>query len=104
MAVISYREGLNPAEYQGASFTISNLGMYGVDALYAVITPPAAAILAVGALRQVPWVDEVTGAIVAMARLRLGLSCDHRVVDGAIGSRFLAAFKGLLEDPLTMIV
>jgi pyruvate dehydrogenase E2 component (dihydrolipoamide acetyltransferase) len=95
---------LAPEEYQGASFTISNLGMYGVEAFYAVINPPEAAILAVGAVQKVPWVDEATGALVAMERLRLGLSCDHRVVDGATGARFLQTLKGILESPVRLVV
>jgi pyruvate dehydrogenase E2 component (dihydrolipoamide acetyltransferase) len=95
---------LAPEEYQGASFTISNLGMYGVESFYAVINPPEAAILAVGAVQKVPWVDEVTGALVAMERLRLGLSCDHRVVDGATGARFLQTLKAIMESPVRLVL
>jgi pyruvate dehydrogenase E2 component (dihydrolipoamide acetyltransferase) len=95
---------LRPEEYQGASFTISNLGMFGVEAFYAVINPPEAAILAVGAVQRVPWVDEGTGALVAMERLRLGLSCDHRVVDGATGARFLQTLRRVLESPVRLVV
>ncbi len=95
---------LAPDEYQGASFTISNLGMFGVEAFYAVINPPEAAILAVGAVQKVPWVDEATGALVAMERMRLGLSCDHRVIDGATGARFLQTLKAILESPLRLVV
>jgi pyruvate dehydrogenase E2 component (dihydrolipoamide acetyltransferase) len=95
---------LAPEEYQGASFTISNLGMYGVEAFYAVINPPEAAILAVGAVQKVPWVDEATGALVAMERLRLGLSCDHRVVDGATGARFLQTLKAVMESPVRLVL
>jgi pyruvate dehydrogenase E2 component (dihydrolipoamide acetyltransferase) len=95
---------LRPEEYQGASFTISNLGMYGIEVFYAVINPPEAAILAVGALQQVPWVDEGTGAVVVMDRMRLGLSCDHRVVDGATGARFLSTLRIVLESPVRLVV
>jgi pyruvate dehydrogenase E2 component (dihydrolipoamide acetyltransferase) len=95
---------LKPEEYQGASFTISNLGMFGVEAFYAVINPPEAAILAVGAVQKVPWVDEATGQLVAMERLRLGLSCDHRVIDGATGARFLQTLKAILESPVRLVV
>jgi pyruvate dehydrogenase E2 component (dihydrolipoamide acetyltransferase) len=95
---------LKPEEYQGASFTISNLGMFGIEAFYAVINPPEAAILAVGAVQKVPWVDEATGAVVAMERMRLGLSCDHRVVDGATGARFLQTLRLLLESPVRLVV
>ena len=94
---------LRPEEYQGASFTISNLGMFGIEAFYAVINPPEAAILAVGAAHKVPWVDEATGAIVAMERMRLGLSCDHRVVDGATGARFLQTLRLVLESPVRLV-
>ena len=94
---------LAPEEYQGASFTISNLGMFGIEAFYAVINPPEAAILAVGAVQKVPWVDE-SGAIVAMERVRLGLSCDHRVVDGATGARFLQTLRLVLESPVRLVV
>src|SRR6266508_1241796 len=95
---------LRPEEYQGASFTISNLGMYGIEAFYAVINPPEAAILAVGAVQKVPWVEEATGALVAMERVRLGLSYDHRVVDGANGARFLQTLRLVLESPVRLVV
>jgi pyruvate dehydrogenase E2 component (dihydrolipoamide acetyltransferase) len=95
---------LRPEEYQGASFTISNLGMFGIDLFYAVINPPEAAILAVGAAQKVPWVDDATGALVAMERMRLGLSCDHRVVDGATGARFLQTLRAVLESPVRLVV
>jgi len=95
---------LRPEEYQGASFTISNLGMYGIEAFYAIVNPPEAAILAVGTLQKVPWVDEATGEIVAMERMRLGLSGDHRVIDGATGARFLQTLKAILESPVRLLV
>jgi pyruvate dehydrogenase E2 component (dihydrolipoamide acetyltransferase) len=95
---------LKPEEYQGASFTISNLGMFGIEAFYAVINPPEAAILAVGALQKVPWVDDATGQLVAMERIRLGLSCDHRVIDGATGARFLQTLRAILESPVRLVV
>ncbi len=78
--------------------------MFGVEAFYAVINPPEAAILAVGAVQKVPWVDEATGALVAMERMRLGLSCDHRVVDGATGARFLQTLRNVLESPVRLVV
>jgi pyruvate dehydrogenase E2 component (dihydrolipoamide acetyltransferase) len=104
LAARAREKKLAPDEYQGASFTISNLGMYGVEAFYAVINPPEAAILAVGTVQKVPWVDEVTGQLVAMERMRLGLSCDHRVIDGATGARFLQTLKAILESPLRLVV
>ncbi|BDG06980.1 dihydrolipoamide acetyltransferase family protein [Anaeromyxobacter paludicola] len=94
---------LKPEEYQGASFTVSNLGMFGIDAFYAIINPPEAAILSVGAAQKVPWVDEATGEIVAMERCRFGLSGDHRVIDGAVGARFLQTFKAVVESPLRLV-
>jgi pyruvate dehydrogenase E2 component (dihydrolipoamide acetyltransferase) len=103
LAARAREKRLRPEEYQGASFTISNLGMFGVEAFYAVINPPEAAILAVGAVQKVPWVDESTGDIVAMERMRLGLSCDHRVVDGATGARFLRTLRLVLESPLRLV-
>jgi pyruvate dehydrogenase E2 component (dihydrolipoamide acetyltransferase) len=104
LAARAREKRLRPEEYQGASFTISNLGMFGVEAFYAVINPPEAAILAVGAVQKVPWVDEETGGIVAMERMRLGLSCDHRVVDGAAGARFLRTLRLVLEAPVRLVV
>jgi pyruvate dehydrogenase E2 component (dihydrolipoamide acetyltransferase) len=95
---------LKPEEYQGASFTISNLGMFGIEAFYAVINPPEGAILAVGAAMKVPWVDDATGQLVAMERMRLGLSCDHRVIDGATGARFLQTLRAVLESPVRLVV
>jgi pyruvate dehydrogenase E2 component (dihydrolipoyllysine-residue acetyltransferase) len=95
---------LKPDEYQGGSFTISNLGMFGIEAFYAVINPPEAAILAVGTVQRVPWVDDATGQLVAMERMRLGLSGDHRVIDGATGARFLQTLKAILESPVRLVV
>ncbi len=95
---------LRPEEYQGGSFTVSNLGMFGIEAFYAVLNPPEAAILAVGAVQRVPWVDERTGQVVPVERTRLGLSGDHRVVDGATGARFLQTLKWVLESPVRLLV
>jgi pyruvate dehydrogenase E2 component (dihydrolipoamide acetyltransferase) len=89
-------------EFQGGTFSVSNLGMYGVKEFAAVINPPQGCILAVGAGEQRPI---VRGGELAVATLMTcTLSCDHRVVDGAVGARFLAAFKKLIEDPLTMLL
>lgn len=95
---------LKPDEYQGGTFTVSNLGMFGIDAFYAIINPPEAAILSVGAAQKVPWVDEATGAVVAMERCRFGLSGDHRVIDGATGARFLQTFQRVIESPVRLVV
>ncbi len=93
---------LAPEEYQGATFTISNLGMYGIDEFTAIINPPAATIMAVGATQQKPVV--VDGSIEIRSRMRVTLSCDHRAVDGAMGAEFLATFKGMLENPLRLVL
>jgi pyruvate dehydrogenase E2 component (dihydrolipoamide acetyltransferase) len=93
---------LAPEEYQGATFTISNLGMYDIDEFTAVINPPAATILAVGAIREKPVV--VNGAIEIRSRMRVTLSCDHRAVDGAMGAEFLATLRRMLENPLHLVL
>ncbi len=93
---------LQPSDWEGSTFTISNLGMFGVDEFTAIINPPDACILAVGAIQNVPVVKN--GAVVAGHVMKLTLSCDHRVVDGATGSAFLQTLKGLLEEPLRMLV
>jgi len=93
---------LAPEEYQGATFTISNLGMYGIDEFTAVINPPAATILAIGATQEKPVV--VDGVIEVRPRMRVTLSCDHRAVDGAMGAEFLATFKAMLENPLRLVL
>jgi pyruvate dehydrogenase E2 component (dihydrolipoamide acetyltransferase) len=93
---------LAPEEYQGATFTISNLGMYGIDEFTAVINPPAATILAVGATQEKPVV--VDGSIEVRSRMRVTLSCDHRAVDGAMGAAFLATFRSMLENPLRLVL
>ncbi len=93
---------LRPEEYTGATFTVSNLGMYGIEAFSAVINPPEGAILAVGAIVEKPVVKE--GAIVVGHRARLTLSCDHRVIDGATGAQFLMDLKQMLENPLSLMV
>jgi pyruvate dehydrogenase E2 component (dihydrolipoamide acetyltransferase) len=89
-------------EFQGGTFSISNLGMYGVRDFAAVINPPHGGILAVGAGEQRPVVKD--GALTVATVMSCTLSCDHRAVDGAVGAQFLAAFKTLVEDPLTMLL
>jgi pyruvate dehydrogenase E2 component (dihydrolipoamide acetyltransferase) len=89
-------------EFQGGTFSISNLGMYGVRDFAAVINPPHGGILAVGAGEQRPVVKD--GALAVANVMSCTLSCDHRAVDGAVGAQFLAAFKTLVEDPLTMLL
>lgn len=97
------RDGkLMPEEYQGGTFSISNLGMFGIKDFCAVINPPQGAILAVGAGEPRPVVKD--GALAIATVMSCTLSVDHRVVDGAIGAEFMAAFKKLIEDPLTMLL
>ncbi len=93
---------LMPEDYQGGTFTVSNLGMFGVREFAAVINPPQGCILAVGAGEQRPVV--VDGALSIATVMSCTLSTDHRVVDGAVGARFLAAFKDLVEYPLAMLL
>jgi pyruvate dehydrogenase E2 component (dihydrolipoamide acetyltransferase) len=93
---------LQPPEYTGGTFTISNLGMFGVEQFNAVINPPEAAILAVGAIQREPAEHE--GEIVLRDRMKLTLSVDHRALDGAIGARYLQALKQLLEKPMLLLV
>lgn len=97
------REGkLMPEEYQGGSFSVSNLGMFGVKEFAAIINPPQGCILAVGAGEQRPIIKD--GAVSIATAMNCTLSVDHRVVDGAVGAEFLAAFKKLIEDPLSMLL
>ena len=93
---------LQPSDWEGSTFTISNLGMYGIDEFTAIINPPDACILAVGGISQVPVVKN--GAVVPRNIMKLTLSCDHRVVDGATGAAFLQTLKSLLEEPLRMLL
>jgi pyruvate dehydrogenase E2 component (dihydrolipoamide acetyltransferase) len=94
---------LKPNEYQGGSSAISNLGMYGVREFSAIINPPHATILAVGATRRAP-VEAEDGAVKFISQMTVTLSCDHRVVDGALGAELLAAFKTFVEKPVTALV
>ena len=91
---------LQPNEYTGATFSISNLGMMGIDEFSAIINPPEAAILAVGAVREVPVVEG--GQVKAGRRMKLTLSVDHRVADGAQAARFLGTLRRMLENPLLL--
>jgi len=94
---------LTPGEYQGGASAISNLGMYGVREFSAIINPPQATILAIGAARR-QAVEGENGAVAFVSVMSVTLSCDHRVVDGALGAELLAAFKGLVEKPVSMLV
>lgn len=93
---------LSGEEMQGNTFTISNLGMFGIDEFTAIINPPDACIMAVGGIIEMPVVKD--GELAVGKRMKVTLSCDHRVVDGATGAKFLNTFKSVLEDPIRMIV
>jgi len=93
---------LKPEEYTGATFSISNLGMFGIDEFTAVINPPEAAILAVGQMTPKPVVRD--GEVAVRQIMRVTMSCDHRVIDGATGAKFLQTFKKILENPLLLMV
>ena len=92
---------LRPEEYTGGTFSVSNLGMLDIDEFTAVINPPEAGILAVGRIVQQAVVHE--GQLAARRRLRLTMSCDHRVIDGATGAQFLKTLKAMLENPLALV-
>lgn len=92
---------LQPADWEGSTFTVSNLGMFGIDEFTSIINSPDGAILSVGAIQQVPVVKD--GAVVPGNVMKLTLGCDHRVVDGATGAAFLQTLKGLLEAPIRLL-
>jgi pyruvate dehydrogenase E2 component (dihydrolipoamide acetyltransferase) len=92
---------LRPDEYTGSTFSLSNLGMFDIDQFTAIINPPEAGILAVGSIAQQPVVHD--GQVVPRRRMRVTMSCDHRVIDGAAGARFLQTLKQMLENPLAMV-
>lgn len=93
---------LQPQDFTGNTFTVSNLGMLGIDEFTAIINPPDSAILAVGGIKETAVVEK--GQIKVANIMKLTMSCDHRTVDGAVGARFLATLKGYLENPVTMLV
>jgi pyruvate dehydrogenase E2 component (dihydrolipoamide acetyltransferase) len=93
---------LKPAEFEGGSFTISNLGMYGIASFAAIINPPQAAILAIGAVEKRAVIKN--GGLAIAAVMRCTLSCDHRLIDGALGAEFLQTFRRLIEDPSNAVI
>jgi pyruvate dehydrogenase E2 component (dihydrolipoamide acetyltransferase) len=93
---------LKPEEYQGGTLTVSNLGSYGIDSFSAIINPPQAVILAIGAIVKKPVVN-ARDEIVPGQRMAIGLSADHRVVDGAVGAQYLAELRQLIENPALML-
>jgi pyruvate dehydrogenase E2 component (dihydrolipoamide acetyltransferase) len=93
---------LQPSQYTGATFSVSNLGMFDIDEFTAVINPPEAAVLAVGSIASKPVVTD--GSVMVGRRMRVTMSCDHRVIDGATGAAFLQTLKQMLENPLAMLL
>lgn len=102
LAQKAHDKKLQPSEWEGSTFTISNLGMFGIEEFTAIINPPDACILAVGGIKETPVVKN--GQIVPGNVMKVTLSCDHRAVDGAVGSAFLKTLKGLLEDPVRILI
>ena len=102
MAGRAREKKLQPHEYTGSTFSISNLGMFGIEEFTAVINPPEAGIIAVGAVEERPVAVE--GEVVVQPRMRITMSCDHRVIDGAQGARFLATLKSFLEEPAAILI
>ena len=93
---------LTPEEYTGATFTVSNLGMFGIDDFTAIINPPEAGILAVGGVEEKPVV--IDGRVEVRSRMRVTMSCDHRAIDGATGAKFLQTFRRYMENPLSLVL
>ena len=102
LAQMAKDKKLQPKDWEGNTFTISNLGMFGVEEFTAIVNPPDSCILAIGGIKQVPVVKE--GAVVPGNVMKVTLSCDHRVVDGASGAAFLNTFKQYMENPVMMLV
>jgi pyruvate dehydrogenase E2 component (dihydrolipoamide acetyltransferase) len=102
LAQRAHDKKLQPAEMEGGTFAVSNLGMFGIEEFTAIINPPNACILAVGGIKETPIVKN--GQIVPGNIMKVTLSCDHRAVDGAVGSAFLKTFKGLMEDPVRILI
>ena len=94
---------LSPDEFAGGTITVSTLGAYGIDSFDAIINPPQAVILSIGSIKSMPVVDE-EGKLVAGLRMKVGMSCDHRVVDGAVGAKYLAELKRRIENPASMLI
>ena len=102
LAAKAHNKQLQPSDWEGNTFTISNLGMFGIEEFTAIINLPDACIMAVGGIKQTAVVKD--GQLVPGNVMKVTLSCDHRVVDGAVGSAFLQTFKSLLEDPIRIMI
>ncbi len=101
LAARARQRKLQPEEYTGATFSVSNLGMFGIEEFTAIINPPEGGILAVGRMEDRPVVQE--GEVIVQPRMRMTMSCDHRVIDGATGARFLQTLKGYIEEPMLLL-
>jgi len=93
---------LQPEEYTGSTFSVSNLGMFGIQEFTGIINPPEAGIIAVGGIEETPVAED--GQVVVKPLMTVTMSCDHRVIDGATGSRFLQTLKEMLEEPAAILV
>jgi pyruvate dehydrogenase E2 component (dihydrolipoamide acetyltransferase) len=102
LAARAVNKQLQPQDWEGNTFTISNLGMFGIEEFTAIINPPDACILAIGGIKETAVVKN--GELVPGNIMKVTLSCDHRVVDGALGAAFLQTLKGLLEDPVRILI
>ncbi len=102
LATKAVEKKLQPSDWEGSTFTISNLGMFGIEGFTAIINTPDACILAIGGIKQTPIVKD--GQVVPGNVMKVTLSCDHRAVDGAVGAAFLKTLKGLLEDPVRILI
>src|SRR5690606_29217287 len=102
LAQRAHDKKLQPADWEGSTFTVSNLGMFGVEEFTAIINPPDACILAVGGIKETPVVKN--GQVVPGNVMKVTLSSDHRAVDGALAAAFLKTLKGLLEDPVRILI
>lgn len=102
LASLARAKRLTPDQYTGSTFSISNLGMFGIEQFTGVINPPEAGILAVGAVEERPVA--LDGRVAVRPRMRMTMSCDHRIIDGAQGARFLATLKDILEKPLSVLL
>ena len=101
LAKLARERKLTPEQYTGSTFSVSNLGMFGIDQFTAIINPPEAGIIAVGALEEKPVVHD--GTVAVAKRVRMTMSCDHRVIDGATGAKFLQTLRRMLENPLMLV-
>ena len=94
---------LKPEEYTGSTFSVSNLGMFGIDQFTAIINPPEVAILAIGASQDDAGRRDGSGGVTTRKRLRVTMSCDHRAIDGAVGAQFLQTLRRMIENPLMLV-